>query len=190
MPYRNLRVDFHQLLWTGTVFSVMFESSVPRPEASKVRYTRPFHASRKKILALILIFLTCFAFALCIALWSRSNSVGTYVCDLQGNIYTNKGVCNKILITNIGVHQNNQCSKQSMACRVSINTGFGQLQLSTWPPEGSASQRSTQAPVPLIISPSWRRLCWSPCHSLPLFSGWPAAYPGLPLSYPCCVFHG
>ena len=85
----------------------------------------------------------------------------------KGNIYTNKGVCNKILITNIGVHQNNQCSKQSMACRVSINTGFGQLQLSTWPPEGSASQRSTQAPVPSSSLPpegGFAGLPATPCH--------------------------
>lgn len=83
-------------------------------------------------------------------------------------IYTNKGVCNKILITDIGVHQNNQCSKQNMACRVSINTGFGQLQLATWPPEGSASQRSTQALVPSSSLPpeegGFAGLPAPPCH--------------------------
>lgn len=67
MPYRNLRVDFHQLLWTGTVFSVMFESSVPRPVASKSKVHKTIPCVQEKNISTYIDFsyLFCICFVYC-----------------------------------------------------------------------------------------------------------------------------
>lgn len=93
-----------------------------------------------------------------------------------------------------------QCTKQCLAHRrVSINTGFGQPQLSRWPPEGNASQSAQRHrwPHPLIPFPEGRRLCFSVstpyCYSLDVSNSslpWaPTVRPGLHSSQTTVVFN-
>ena len=97
-------------------------------------------------------------------------------------IYTNKGVCNKILITVMGVHQNNQCSKHwvwtTATCHMATrgqcfpeeHTGPGALSIS---PSGTKEALLVSLPLLAIILWMTSGLPWAPA----------------PLSYPCCVFH-
>lgn len=198
-PYGSLHVDFHQLLWTGTVFFVMFEFPVPGAAASKVRYTRLSMCPEKNTSSSTCVdFLYLFYISvLCVALWLRNIGEGVYTFVTYKQIDAQYGVCNKILIIVInidymGVHQNHECSEQGMTqdfnqhwlwataifhvatrgqCFPGQPTGTGDLILSPLP-EGRGFAGLAATPWHCSLEASHTCLPWAPAVRPELCPSW------------------